>query len=62
MEDVNLPKRPILEIGLRYSDKLFNIIFFSEMILKWLALGLKKYYTDGWCWVDFICVLVSLLF
>ena len=58
MEDVHLPTRPILEIFLRYSDKVFNIIFFTEMILKWLAFGLKKYFTDGWCWVDFICVFV----
>ena len=28
------------------------------MVLKWFAFGLKKYFTDAWCWVDFVCVFV----
>lgn len=29
------------------------------MLIKWLALGFKKYFTNAWCWLDFIIVMVS---
>lgn len=59
LEDKYLPTKPILQEILHYSDTIFNLIFFSEMILKWFAYGLSHYFTDAWCWVDFICVAVS---
>ncbi|GIX70912.1 hypothetical protein CEXT_614311 [Caerostris extrusa] len=30
------------------------------MLLKWLAFGFKKYFTNAWCWLDFVIVLVSM--
>lgn len=59
LEDKYLPTKPVLQDILRYLDTVFNIIFFSEMILKWLAFGFTRYFTDAWCWVDFVCVAVS---
>lgn len=58
LDDVNLPKKPLLKDILEYADKTFNVIFTTEMLLKWFAYGFKKYFTDAWCWVDFTCVFV----
>lgn len=40
-------------------DKSFTIIFVFEMLTKWTAYGFKKYFTDAWCWLDFIIVAVG---
>ncbi|XP_050562496.1 sodium channel protein para isoform X35 [Spodoptera frugiperda] len=58
LEDVNLPHRPILQDILYYMDRIFTVIFFIEMLIKWLALGFQKYFTNAWCWLDFIIVMV----
>ncbi|XP_058166599.1 sodium channel protein para isoform X23 [Anopheles ziemanni] len=61
LEDVHLPQRPILQDVLYYMDRIFTVIFFIEMLIKWLALGFKVYFTNAWCWLDFIIVMVSLI-
>lgn len=61
LEDVHLPQRPILQDILYYMDRIFTVIFFIEMLIKWLALGFKMYFTNAWCWLDFVIVMVSLL-
>lgn len=59
VEDVNLPSRPTLKDAMYYCDKVFTVIFVFEMLLKWSAYGFKKYFTDAWCWLDFVIVAVS---
>nr|XP_042894950.1 sodium channel protein para isoform X2 [Parasteatoda tepidariorum] len=59
-EDVNIGKRPMLQAFLTYMDKVFTVLFFIEMIIKWIALGFRKYFTNAWCWLDFVIVLVSI--
>lgn len=59
LEDVHLPQRPILQDILYYMDRIFTVIFFLEMLIKWLALGFKVYFTNAWCWLDFVIVMVS---
>ncbi|XP_053203618.1 sodium channel protein para-like isoform X3 [Panonychus citri] len=61
LEDVNLKERPWLEYSLKYIDQFFTIIFTWEMLLKWFAYGFKSYFSNAWCWLDFIIVMVSLL-
>ncbi|XP_055922915.1 sodium channel protein para isoform X26 [Eupeodes corollae] len=61
LEDVHLPQRPILQDILYYMDRIFTVIFFLEMLIKWLALGFKVYFTNAWCWLDFIIVMLSLI-
>ncbi|KAL3289573.1 hypothetical protein HHI36_022987 [Cryptolaemus montrouzieri] len=61
LEDVHLQQRPILQDILYYMDRIFTVIFFFEMLIKWLALGFQKYFTNAWCWLDFIIVMVSLI-
>jgi voltage-gated sodium channel type II alpha len=40
-------------------DRIFTVIFTLEMAVKWLALGFVKYFTNAWCWLDFVIVMVS---
>jgi len=40
-------------------DKVFTVIFVCEMVIKMSAYGFKKYFTDAWCWLDFVIVIVS---
>ena len=40
----------------------FTFLFTGEMVIKWLAMGLVKYFTDGWSLLDFFVVVVRLYF
>lgn len=42
-------------------DRIFTVIFFFEMAIKWLALGFVAYFSNAWCWLDFVIVMVSLI-
>lgn len=41
---------------MEYADKVFTYIFILEMLLKWLAYGFARYFTNAWCWLDFLIV------
>lgn len=58
-EDVNIDKKPVIKVVLEYLDKVFTYVFVLEMLLKWVAYGFKKYFTNAWCWLDFLIVAVS---
>ena len=58
-EDIHLTERPVLQDILYYMDRIFTVIFTMEMVVKWLALGFVKYFTNAWCWLDFVIVMVS---
>uniref|UniRef100_A0A8C8SMQ1 Sodium channel protein n=1 Tax=Pelusios castaneus TaxID=367368 RepID=A0A8C8SMQ1_9SAUR len=60
-EDIYLEGRKNIKILLEYADKIFTYIFVLEMLLKWVAYGFKKYFTNAWCWLDFLIVGVSLI-
>lgn len=59
LEDKHLNERPNLKRTLDVLDTVFTIIFSLEMILKWLAFGLRRYFGNIWSWLDFLIVLVS---
>ncbi|XP_055302529.1 sodium channel protein para isoform X17 [Sitodiplosis mosellana] len=61
LEDVHLPHRPVLQDILYYMDRIFTVIFFLEMLIKWVALGFKAYFNNAWCWLDFVIVMLSLI-
>lgn len=61
-EDIYIEKRKVVKVVLEYADKVFSYIFVLEMFLKWIAYGFKKYFTNYWCWLDFLIVDVSELF
>ncbi|OCT63541.1 hypothetical protein XELAEV_18044637mg [Xenopus laevis] len=60
-EDVYIEQRKTIKIMLEYADKVFTYIFILEMLLKWVAYGFQKYFTNAWCWLDFLIVFVSLV-
>ncbi|XP_006869202.1 PREDICTED: sodium channel protein type 5 subunit alpha isoform X8 [Chrysochloris asiatica] len=60
-EDIYLEERKTVKVLLEYADKMFTYIFVLEMLLKWVAYGFKKYFTNAWCWLDFLIVDVSLI-
>ncbi|XP_075240737.1 sodium channel protein 1 brain-like isoform X3 [Convolutriloba macropyga] len=58
-EDIYLSERPTMEKTLNIMNYVFVAIFTIEMLLKWVGLGFKCYFTNGWCWLDFFIVMVS---
>lgn len=58
-EDIYIEKRKVVKVVLESADKVFSYIFVLEMFLKWIAYGFKKYFTNYWCWLDFLIVDVS---
>ncbi|XP_043832529.1 sodium channel protein type 10 subunit alpha-like [Dromiciops gliroides] len=60
-EDIYLEHRALLKAILEFSDLVFTYIFVLEMLLKWVAYGFKAYFTNAWCWLDFLIVDVSLI-
>jgi hypothetical protein len=58
-EDIYIEQRRVIRTILEYADKIFTYIFIIEMLLKWVAYGFKVYFTNAWCWLDFLIVDVS---
>ncbi|XP_018620019.1 sodium channel protein type 4 subunit alpha B isoform X2 [Scleropages formosus] len=60
-EDIYIEQRQVIKIVLEYADQVFTYVFVIEMLLKWAAYGFKMYFTNAWCWLDFLIVDVSLI-
>ncbi|KAL4636203.1 sodium channel protein type 2 subunit alpha-like [Arapaima gigas] len=60
-EDIYIEKKKTIKTILDYADKVFTYVFVVEMLLKWVAYGFSKYFTNAWCWLDFVIVDVSLV-
>ncbi|XP_051946761.1 sodium channel protein type 8 subunit alpha-like isoform X1 [Xyrauchen texanus] len=60
-EDVYIEQRKTIRVILEYADTVFTYIFILEMLLKWVAYGFVKYFTNAWCWLDFFIVDVSIV-
>ncbi|XP_058665235.1 sodium channel protein type 2 subunit alpha-like isoform X9 [Ammospiza caudacuta] len=60
-EDIYIEQRKTIKVLLDYADKIFTYIFILEMVLKWVAYGFQTYFTNAWCWLDFLIVDVSLV-
>lgn len=59
-EDIYIEQRRAIKIILEYADQVFTYVFVIEMLLKWVAYGFKDYFTNAWCWLDFLIVDVSI--
>ncbi|NXU44887.1 SCN2A protein, partial [Drymodes brunneopygia] len=60
-EDIYIEQHKTIQILLDYADKIFTYVFILEMVLKWVAYGFQTYFTNAWCWLDFLIVDVSLV-
>ena len=61
LEDVWFQTRPLLVDTLYYLDKILTVVFFLETCLKLVAMGIVAYFSNAWCWLDFIIVGVSIV-
>lgn len=61
-EDIYIEKKKTIKIILDYADKIFTYVFILEMLLKWVAYGYKTYFTNAWCWLDFLIVDVGWIY
>jgi hypothetical protein len=57
-EDIHLEESPDLKFALFILNNIFTAMFVIEMLLKWMALGLHKYFTDVWTILDVFIVSV----
>ncbi|XP_011491046.1 sodium channel protein type 4 subunit alpha B isoform X1 [Oryzias latipes] len=60
-EDIYMEQRRVIKTILEYADQVFTYVFVVEMLLKWVAYGFTTYFTNAWCWLDFLIVDVSLV-
>lgn len=51
-----MEQRRVIKTILEYADQVFTYVFVVEMVLKWVAYGFKTYFTNAWCWLDFLIV------
>lgn len=58
-EDIHLDTNTTLKRWLYWTNFVFSMIFVVEMVLKWIALGFKRYFTSFWTVLDFIIVFVG---
>ncbi|GFU00006.1 sodium channel protein PaFPC1 [Nephila pilipes] len=52
-------KLPIIEQIAAYMDKVFACLFFIEMMLKMFGFGIKGYYSNFWCILEFITTVAT---
>lgn len=57
-EDIYLQQRTLLKMIVDQADQVFTYLFLVEMLVKWAAYGLRKYFTSVWCWIDFLILAV----
>jgi len=60
-EDIHLDSKPKLKKILCILNFAFTGIFFVEMVMKWFAIGLWRYFTSFWTILDAFIVFVSLI-
>ncbi|CAL8088469.1 unnamed protein product [Orchesella dallaii] len=60
-EDIHLESKPKLKYTLCILNFGFTGIFFVEMVLKWFAIGMWRYFTSFWTILDAFIVFVSLV-
>uniref|UniRef100_A0A8C7M5T3 Sodium channel protein n=1 Tax=Oncorhynchus kisutch TaxID=8019 RepID=A0A8C7M5T3_ONCKI len=60
-EDIHIEQRRTIKVILEYADQVFTYVFIIEMLLKWVAYGFQAYFTNAWCWLDFLIVNVSMI-
>lgn len=57
-EDIYLDENKTLKTALYWTNFTFCVIFTIELMLKWIALGVYKYFKSFWTALDFIIAMV----
>ncbi|XP_076465332.1 sodium channel protein 1 brain-like [Babylonia areolata] len=58
-EDVYLYQKTDLKQALDILNIIFCVLFGIEMLMKWVAYGFTKYFTEFWTILDFLIVVIS---
>ena len=61
LEDITFDSKPMLVDTLFYLDKILTVVFLIETVLKLFSMGFVAYFSNAWCWLDFVIVGVSLI-
>ena len=61
LEDVWFETKHSLMDTLFILDRILTVVFFIETTLKLFAMGFVVYFSNAWCWLDFVIVAVSLV-
>ncbi|KAL4131455.1 hypothetical protein QTP88_008766 [Uroleucon formosanum] len=59
-EDIYLDENKTLKTTLYWTNFTFCVIFTIELMLKWIALGVYKYFKSFWTALDFIIAMMSI--
>ncbi|XP_026814235.1 sodium channel protein 60E-like isoform X1 [Rhopalosiphum maidis] len=59
-EDIYLDENQTLKTALYWTNFTFCVIFTIELMLKWIALGVYKYFKSFWTALDFIIAMMSI--
>ncbi|VVC43878.1 Voltage gated sodium channel, alpha subunit,Voltage-dependent L-type calcium channel, IQ- [Cinara cedri] len=59
-EDIYLDENKTLKDILYWTNFTFCVIFTIELMLKWIALGIHKYFKSFWTALDFIIAMMSI--
>ena len=61
LEDITYETKPVLMDTLFYLDKILTVVFLIETVIKLFSMGFVAYFSNAWCWLDFVIVGVSLV-
>jgi voltage-gated sodium channel type II alpha len=61
LEDIWVETKHSLIDVLYYLDRILTVVFFLETTLDLFAMGFVVYFSNAWCWLDFVIVAVSLV-
>ena len=61
LEDIWFETNPWLVDTLYYLDKILTVVFLIETSIKLFSMGFVAYFSNSWCWLDFIIVGVSII-
>ena len=61
-EDIYTEDNAELKYHLKVLNEIFVLLFTLEMVLKWAAFGIRKYFRSVWTCLDFVIVLVRFSF
>ena len=54
LEDITYSSKPLLVDVTFYLDKMLTLFFLIEIFIKMFSMGFVLYFTNGWCWLEFI--------
>ena len=61
LEDIHFEHKPMLVDLLFFLDKILTVVFLLETSIKLFSMGFVAYFSNAWCWLDFVIVGVSLI-